>query len=247
MANGNSAPAESRHFVLVHGSWHGSWCWDKLTPLLLAQGHQVTALDLPGRGTNPADLSKVTADDYVRTVTDVLDQSTKPVILVGHSMGGGIISLAAETRFDKIKTLVYLTAFLLTDGQAMTLVVGSDTKSILHKAVVRDSKLGVSYLKPEFVREVFYHDCTNADVEKAQKLVVTEPAVMGRAPIRTTSQRFGKVDRVYIECLQDKAISIDLQRAMQKALPCRTVLSLDTGHSAFFANPQALAKALLSV
>lgn len=247
MAKENDATAQSQHFVLVHGAWHGAWCWDKITPLLLAHGHQVTTVDLPGRGTNPADPSQVTVGDYIKTVTDVLERADKPVILVGHSLGGCTISLAAEARPDKIKTLVYLTAFLLADGQSAGSVRTTDMLSFLNKGIVRDSKKSVSYFKPEFVQEVFYHDCVNSDIERAKNRLVPEPTIMSPAPIRITPQRFGMVDRVYIECLQDRAISIGLQRAMQNALPCRKVFSINTGHSAFFANPQALAEILMSV
>jgi pimeloyl-ACP methyl ester carboxylesterase len=105
--------AEKEHFVLVHGQWHGSWCWNKVVPLLTAQGHRVTAIDLPGRGGDPKELAKLTPADYVSAVTRVLDASPEPVVLVGHSLGGGTVSLAGEARPEKIKRLVYLTAFLV--------------------------------------------------------------------------------------------------------------------------------------
>lgn len=109
--------AKREHFVLVHGQWHGSWCWSKVVPLLTAQGHRVTAIDLPGRGGDPKELEKLTPTDYVSAVNRVLDAAPEPVVLVGHSLGGGTISLAGEARPDKIKRLVYLTAFLVPPGK----------------------------------------------------------------------------------------------------------------------------------
>lgn len=244
-----ATPARSKaaHYVLVHGSWHGSWCWHKLTPLLEAQGHQVTLVDLPGRQGTVEELARLTPDDYVSAVVKVLDAAAEPVVLVGHSLAGGTISLAAQARPEKIRTLVYLTAFLVPSGQTMGSIAVADKQSLTPKAARRDPATGVSTLDPAFVREVFYQDCSDADVALAQRRVSAESGAMGRAPIRTTPERFGRVDRVFIECLRDRAISIDVQRRMVAALPCRKVLTLDTGHSPFLSNPQGLAQALTAI
>jgi pimeloyl-ACP methyl ester carboxylesterase len=215
--------------------------------LLQAQGHRVTLIDLPGRNGTAEELAKLSAEDYVAAVLKILDLVSEPVVLVGHSLGGGTISLAAEARPEKIKTLVYLTAFLVPSGLTMGSIAVADKQSLTPKAARRDAKTGVSSLDPAFVREVFYQDCSDADVALALRRVSSESGAMGRAPIRTTAQRFGSVDRVFIECLRDRAISIDVQRSMVAALPCRKTLTLDTGHSPFLSNPQGLAAALTSI
>lgn len=238
--------AKREHFVLVHGQWHGSWCWSKVVPLLTAQGHRVTAIDLPGRGGDPKELEKLTPTDYVSAVNRVLDAAPEPVVLVGHSLGGGTISLAGEARPDKIKRLVYLTAFLVPPGKTMGSIAVSDTQARTSKAVRRDPKTGVSDLDPALVREVFYQDCSDADVALATRLVTAESGAMGRAPIQVTPERYGRIDRVYIECLQDRAISLSVQRSMVAAMPCSRVHTLDTSHSPFFSNPSGVVRALVS-
>ena len=75
---------ERLNFVLVHGAWHGPWCWEKLAPLLRAEGHQVTAVDLQS-GTP---LEQRNLASYVKRVTDALDAQSSPAVLVGHSSGG---------------------------------------------------------------------------------------------------------------------------------------------------------------
>ena len=102
-------------FVLVHGASHGSWCWDKVVPVLESLGHRAAAVDLPGNTYGEFDVpaAQVTLDTYVKHVCKVLDQLDEPVVLVGHSLGGLTITQTAERRPDKIKTLVYLTALLL--------------------------------------------------------------------------------------------------------------------------------------
>ncbi|GIT02304.1 MAG: hypothetical protein CM1200mP27_09290 [Chloroflexota bacterium] len=108
-------------FVLVHGASHGSWCWDKVVPLLAAQGHEAIAVDLPGNTYGEFDIpvGEVTLQSYVNHVCKVLDGLDEPAVLVGHSLGGLTITQSAEWRPDKVSTLVYLTALLLEDGQAM--------------------------------------------------------------------------------------------------------------------------------
>ena len=103
-------------FVLIHGGCHGAWCWYKVVPALEKKGHSVIAPDLPSHGRDKTPVYAVTFQAYVDTVCDILDAGRNPVVLVGHSMGGGIIKEAAEYRPDKIKTLVYLTALLRPMG-----------------------------------------------------------------------------------------------------------------------------------
>lgn len=146
---GCASLASSReHFVLVHGAWHGPWCWNKLTPALEAQSHRVTAVELPGRRGSAADLARLTPDDFVASVVQVLDASARPVVLVGHSLGGATISLAAEARPDKVKTLTYLTAFMVPAGMTVGSIAMTDRETLIPKVVMRDAATGVSRLNP---------------------------------------------------------------------------------------------------
>ncbi len=105
------------NYVLIHGAWHGAWCWDKVVPLLEKEGHKVEAPDLPGHGNDKTPIPEISLQAYADRVCEILDAQSEPVILVGHSMGGVVITQAAENRPEKIKKLVYLTAFLLQNGE----------------------------------------------------------------------------------------------------------------------------------
>ena len=98
----------ARTFVLIAGAWHGAWCWQKIVPLLEAQGHRVRIPDLPATGADTTDPAKVTLESWARFVAELLDAEPEPVILVGHSRGGVVISRAAEILPDKVRRLVYL-------------------------------------------------------------------------------------------------------------------------------------------
>jgi pimeloyl-ACP methyl ester carboxylesterase len=238
------AKAAPAHFVLVHGAWHGAWCWSKVVPLLRAEGHMVTAVDLPGRWYRPEQMAGISPDQFVETVGQVLQTSPQPVVLVGHSLGGSTISLTAERYPDHIRRLVYLTAFLVASGDFVGKLAAADKQSWIPRAVRRDPVTSVSTIDPARAREVFYQDCSDDDVRIATQLLSAEPAAMGGARMNLTAERFGRIERAYIECLQDRAIPIDAQRAMQSALPCKQVRTMDTSHSPFFSKPVELVSIL---
>ncbi|HBY94165.1 MAG TPA: hypothetical protein DEP84_09420 [Chloroflexi bacterium] len=235
-------------FVLIHGSWHGAWCWDKVKPLLEKQGHTVVAPDLPGHGQDKTPIPEITLQRFVDRVGQVLDAQSEPVILVGHSMGGVVITQTAEYRPDKIKTLVYLCAFLPRNGESLLQLAQQDTETLILPNLIINEAQGYHSVKEEAIREVFYHDCRDEDVARAKSLLVPEEALAPVAtPVQTSEDNYGRIPRVYIECLRDQTIGPSLQKQMNTATPCQMVLSLDTGHSPFFSAPEALAAHLVTV
>ncbi len=99
-------------YLLIHGSWHGAWCWYKITARLEAAGHTVIVPDMPGHGRDWRLPGQITMQDYVDTITQILDAAAEPVVLVVHSRNGIVATQAAEARSQKILTLVYLASYL---------------------------------------------------------------------------------------------------------------------------------------
>lgn len=227
-------------YVLVHGSFHGGWCWERVVPLLEAAGHRAVAVDLPGRGAaTPGTLA-----EYADAVARSIDAQPEPVVLVGHSMGGVVVTQTAEARADRIRALAYVCAFLPADGQPLIALAQTDTESRLLPALVFDPPW--HHPRTEAVRDVFYHDCPEADAERARARLVKEPLSVVETPVRTTAANFGRLPRVYIECTEDRALGPSLQRRMHAATPCR-VLTLASSHSPFYSQPEALVRHLLTV
>lgn len=108
-------------FVLVHGAWHGGWCWKKLTPLLRAVGHDVFTPTLTGLGERAHLINpQISLDTHIQDITSVLEyENLQNVILVGHSYGGMVISGVAAKAEDRLAQLVYLDAFLPEDGKSL--------------------------------------------------------------------------------------------------------------------------------
>ncbi len=235
-------------YVLIHGAWHGSWCWEKVVPLLRQAGHRVETPDLPGHGQDRTPIREITLAAYTKRMCETLDAQAEPVILVGHSMGGVIITQVAEERPDKIQTLVYLTAFLPQNGESLLQIARKNVDSLLTPNLLANEEQGVFTFKEGApLKEIFYGDCRDEDVARAKSLLVPQAIAPMATPVRITSECFGRVPKIYIECLLDRAISPSIQNMMYLATPCHTILSMETSHSPFFSAPQELVSYLTSL
>ena len=235
------------NYVLIHGAWHGGWCWKNVIPLIEKEGHKVIAPDLPGHGDDKRPIAEITLPAYTDRVCQILDEQSESVILVGHSMGGVVITQTAEYRPEKIKKLVYVTAFLLQNGEVLLQHAEPDTEALVLPNLIMSEDQSYATVKEEALKEVFYADCSDEDVEFAKSRLVPQAAAPFATPVNTTEENFGRVPRVFISCLRDKAISPSIQEKLYTALPCEKVISMDTSHSPFFSVPEELANHLLSI
>ncbi len=234
-------------FVLVHGACHGAWCWFKLVPKLEAYGHRVVPIDLPGLGEDRTSIEKVTFDGTIDHVVNVVGRESEPVILLGHSLGGVSISATAERIPDRIRLLVYLAAFLPRDGDSVNAIYETPEwpQERAPGTTPIKSADGLSFWHtPETARQRFYHDCSEEDVAYCVARLKPQPTIMRQTPVRITPERFGRVPRAYIHCLNDQASPIARQRQMVANSPCQFVAALPTSHSPFVSAPELLAKTL---
>lgn len=228
-------------YVLIHGSWHAAWCWYKIVPRLIAAGHKAMAPDLPAHGRDRRACGGVTLQDYVDRACAAIDAAGEPVILVAHSRGGIVASQAAEQRPDRIAKLVYLAAFLLPDGERVLEHGQADRDSLIGPNLDVNREEGWDMLRESAFRAALYADCDEDDVALAHALLTPEPIRPTLTPLNLSDANFGRVPRVYIELLQDRAVSPALQRRMVERMPCAEVRTLDASHSAYFSQPDALA------
>jgi pimeloyl-ACP methyl ester carboxylesterase len=234
-------------YVLVHGGWHGAWCWSRIIPLLEQAGHRAIALDLPGCGRDKTPSASLTLKDYVDAVVRELDALPEPANLIGHSSGGVVVTQVAEARPDKIRSLVYLSALVPQNGESIMSLFQQATESTLLRSVVPSADQAYLTIPDAAVKACFYELCPPEYVTLARLCLVPQPISPGLTPVATTEKNAGRVPRVYIETLRDRAIPHAFQKRMHTTTPCRKVHTLDTDHSPFFSAPEQLTELLLSV
>ncbi len=228
-------------FLLIHGAWHGAWCWYKVIPELRARGHRALAIDLPGHGVDRTALADVTLDAYARRVGEALHAFDEPAVLVGHSMGGIVITEAAERFAERVAGLVYLTAIVLKNGEAMLdNPVKASPPAFMAGFQRRDDGISIDYARAA-LKEAFYADCSDSDVALAELCLVPQASAVMSEPITCTPERWGSLRRSYITCADDRALTLDGQRAMLARVGIDHVVAMTGSHSPFFAQPQALA------
>ncbi|UFH57590.1 alpha/beta fold hydrolase [Spirosoma sp. KNUC1025] len=241
--------AQSKTYVLVHGGWHGAWCWKKVIPRLEATGNRVVAIDLPGHGEDKTSPATVTLDEYTKQIVQTANAQTGPVILVGHSMAGVVIAQAAEVLGkEKVAKLVFLDAFMPKNGESVLALAAK--AEALNKAAGKpapgpslsqcllladDKKTAV--VDPDRVGQLFYHDCRADDVAYAKAHVSPQPLACLGTPVQVTDARYGAIPKVYILCTQAKDLD---KRSIAKNVPIQKMYTLASSHSPFFSMPEKL-------
>jgi pimeloyl-ACP methyl ester carboxylesterase len=226
-------------FGLVHGAWHGAWCWQRLTPLLSARGHRVVAVDLPCEDTK-AGVSRYAA------LVDAALPPADDLVLVGHSLGGLTIPVVAARR--PVRTLVFLCSIIPAFGRSLSEQLADDPEIYApgnrsHPGRVLHPDGSTSWADPGSAREVFYQDCTPEDVAWAWSRLRRQ----ARAPRdeRCALDAWPTVGRlVSIIGDEDHAISPDWSRRASRERLGVPALELPGGHSPFLARPEALADLL---
>lgn len=234
-------------FILIHGSWHSSWNWHKVVPLLEQSGHKVIALDLPGMGRDKTPILEVSLAETVQTICTLIDSIEGKVVLVGHSKNGIIISQVAEYRPSKIEKLIYLAAYLVPNGKTQASYSALDINGVLKPYVVRLPEMNAHILKPEIYKDGLYHDCEDDIFQLVKLLLSHETIESATTPLQLSNQNFGSVRRFYIECTEDRAVTPFIQRKMYTEMQCEKVYQIDSSHSPFFSKPKELSDILLEI
>lgn len=229
-------------FLLVHGSWHGAWCWEDVAPILRAQGHDVVTPDLPSHGNDRTPAWRTTLEGYARAIHDAARSMNAPPVVVGHSMGGFAMTEAANRYPGAFAGLIYVCAFVPEPGETLLGIALADKQSTLPSAMARG--LVVTRFRKDRARDCFYATSPEGRAASAAERLRPEPM---RPALRGISRPRGPMPpRAYIECLADKAITIGHQRMMHSRAGITQVSRMETDHSPFYADPETLAAQLIA-
>ena len=229
-----------RHIILVHGAFHTDQCWYLLAPLLKRRNFEVHAPLLRGQRGNPRHPLLVSLNGYAEDIINCAAQLNEPAILLGHSLAGFAISAAAERRPELFSSLIYVTAAVPKLGRSTLRDAMPPNPTHAPKM-----KLGLSTTFPaEQAADFFYNGCTPEVQVKAAGLLSPQPVRPLLGTVRSTQEKLGSIQKYYFECLHDHVMAIEGQRFMQNNLKFDGVQTLDTDHSPFLSNPEALADAI---
>ncbi|HTL07755.1 MAG TPA: alpha/beta fold hydrolase [Chitinophagaceae bacterium] len=240
-------PVEHRAtFVLVHGAWQAPYVWTGVKEALEKQGQKVVLVELPAHGNDQTPPASVSMAVYSQKVMDVIAGLKGKVVLVGHSMGGVVITAVAEKMPEKIDKLVYVGAFVPASGQSLSDLAMTDAEALLGKSIiVSKDQLTLDIVKADLIN-IFCQDAPPAVQQLVQEKFRVEPAIPFGDKI-ILSSKFQAVDKYYIHTTMDHAIGMKLQQRMVAAAGITKVFSIATGHSPFLSKPAELAKLLLNI
>ncbi|MBW2383024.1 MAG: alpha/beta fold hydrolase, partial [Deltaproteobacteria bacterium] len=146
--------------VLVHGGAHGAWCWERMIPHLAGPA---VALDLPGRGSRPAQLETIVVDDWVEAVIDSISEiPSERIILVGHSLAGMVLPRVAERIPERLERLIFVSCSVPPEGQAVIDILSPAVRPLAEQNL-RDRVASV--LPEEVARQMF---CNDMDPEQTR-------------------------------------------------------------------------------
>ena len=244
-SSSDDGAGDGKTYLLVHGAWMGAAGWQPVADRLRAEGAEVLTPELPAHGDDPGAAADASLAGYAERVTAAIDAADRPVILVGHSMGGMVISAAAEARPDGVARLVYLAAYLPASGQSLFDLAMTDGDSQVGEGLV-DHGDGTLGIRPEAFPDLFCADCDDEGRAILMAGYRPEPAAPLATPVELTADRFGSVPRSYLGTSRDLVVSPDLQARMTAATPVDRQLTLATSHAPMLADPAALADALVA-
>jgi pimeloyl-ACP methyl ester carboxylesterase len=241
-------PPASKTFVIVPGAWSGPYAWDSVKADLQRSGNKVVVVQLPGHGSDSTAPQSLTLEVYRDRVVSIIDSLGGQVVLVGHSLGGAIISEVAEEIPSKIQKLVYVAGFVPTTGQSVLALASTDTASVLGASLVPSAdQLTVGVISDEIINS-FIQDGTEGEQSLVLANYRVEPFIPLTNAVTLTTANFGSVNKIYIKTLMDHAITPTLQNRMLAATPgFSAIYQLNTSHSPFLVKPDSVALLLTNI
>ncbi len=237
------------NFVLVHGAWHGGWCWQRVTAALQQQGHRVLAVTLTGLGERAHLLSPaITLDTHIDDVISAIEvEELHDVVLAVHSYAGMIGTAVADRLGKHLKHLVYVDAVIPKPGESWSSTQSAATQQQRLSAAQASTRF--SFPPPD--PEVFgLKDADHAWVKRRQ---TPHPGNTYQAPLSFDVQRVAAIPRTFVNCTQPALATIEPSRQRAKDakfwdgawLPNSKIVEIKTGHDPMISEPAALTKILL--
>lgn len=240
------------NFVLVHGAWHGGWCWRRVVDRLQAQGHRVHAVTLTGVGERAHLLSPlITLETHIADVAGTIEAEELPdVVLAVHSYAGMIGTAIADRMPQRLRHLVYVDAVVPKPGESW---------SSTHASATREARLAAAQASPDYAfpaPDPSVFGLAAEDHAWVQRRQTPHPGHTYQAPLQFDPKRVGTVPRTFVDCIQPRLGTIDSIRPRVRDRNFwdgawvggggARVVELATGHDPMVSAPEELARLLVA-
>jgi pimeloyl-ACP methyl ester carboxylesterase len=231
----------SMTFLLVHGGWHGGWCWKTVAGLLRAAGHEVYAPSLTGMGDRAHLLTRdIDLDTHVQDIVGLLQmEDLRDVVLVGHSYGGMVVTGASGKAPDRIRRVVYLDAFVAEDGKcALDYVVAE------RAARMREEGGRTGFVSPPPVSLWGLTDPRHVDFVRPRE--TRQPYKTFTQPVRIADPTaYAKLPKTFIYCSSPATGTFDRFADKYRNDKAWRFHELKCGHDAMILMPHAVVEVLV--
>jgi pimeloyl-ACP methyl ester carboxylesterase len=236
------AQAAPKTFVLVHGAWHGGWCWRRVADLLERKGHKVFTPTLTGLGERSHLMSRdINLDTHIADVVNVFKwEDINDAVLVGHSYGGWVISGAVEQVLSRVGSIVYLDAYMPDNGTR-----GLDNTSEFSRKGILAAVAKGEVSRPSPTAAMF--EVNVKDRDWVDSKVTPQPVGVALQPIRLTGARDRVATKTYIRAASYPQATFDKYLGVCKADRTWRTFEIPCGHDVMVDMPERLAEVLLEV
>lgn len=230
------------HYLLIHGAWQGSWCFEPLTKILKKEGHTISCVDLPGNGKDKTPVSSVTYQMYEDFIKEELFKFKEPVTVVAHSMSGIFTAPLLDRYPEKFKHLYLIAAYVAQNGKSLIDLAGSGGPSEIPEMIIEEPETHSTSLDLTKAK-AFYYDCPQGVAEWALSKLKSQSHVPLLTPIHWVDSGKTKNKRTYILCEGDRDVHPITQQMVIDSYPCK-VVKMKSGHFPFLSHPEKLAEIL---
>ena len=236
--------------MLIHGAWHGAWCWRRVVRALTSQGHRTHAVTLTGLGERVHLMSPlITLETHITDILNAIEaEEIDQIVLVMHSYAGMLGTAVADRICERLRHLVYVDAVVPIPGESWSSTHASATREARMAAAHASSDFGIPPPDPA----VF--GLQGKDYEWVKRRQTPQPGHTYEAPLQFDPQRVVSVSRTFVDCTQPPVATVDVTRqrvrdpmfwdgAWQKGAGAQ-VVELPTGHDAMVSAPEELCRIL---
>lgn len=240
--------AKKPTLILVHGALFTSSVWIAVQSYLQNHGYNVVTLDVPGRADDGISPQKATLFLAANKVCKVVEMQQMPVILVGHSQSGAVITQAINQCGSYVKGLVYVAAVVPLNGETAFQDLSNQDNENFDKCAILDAEnniFQINFNGP--IKEMFMADASIIQANQVIHSMVPEPASIGSDTLHYDKQIFDAIPKFYIETQNDKIISLETQKKIESKIKFKKIYSIKASHSPFLSQPKLLGNHLIEI